>query len=38
MGVYHQKGEIKSFMSVVKADISSSHGPAVIRFTFVKPK
>ena len=34
MGVYHQRGEIKSCMNTVKADISSPHGPAVIRFAF----
>lgn len=34
MGMYYQRGEIKSCMNTVKADISSSHGPAVMRFTF----
>ena len=39
IGMYHQRGEIKCCMNTVKADISSSHGPAVMRFTFdLKPK
>ena len=34
MGMYHQRDEIKIHMITVEIDISSSHGPAVIRFTF----
>ena len=34
MDVYHQRDEIKIHMNTVEIDISSSHGPAVMRFTF----